>query len=386
MEDLVKMLQSYQPPQVTVKPLLPAEAEVVDSTRPPAQVTEVVSTAEQQSISRRIESVATTNEALGQFAEFASSDSEEEEDDDQMQIDDEKQTTRAWEENERDEAPYAYAGGPQRDSLATTTPPRATDFNQSARSASVAQEDEVMPLATTGGATTAAAARATEQHSQSRLEITTTSAVRSLLTTPEPDYAQLENQCRHTTGLVLMNFGRWRNAERTMDLASVNQLADRADVNSILIKRQEMRARLDVVYARLGLPILDAAYRQNASDADLQQKEQHIHAAYGIDAYSTGSQQDKTNGNGVVSMPTRYARPAYGVLVQNTYFRLLRASKSVSMDECSDDSVAASDLVASPERWGEVSPVGPRQLLPGTTGRCTSHRMVPSSRDALRGQ
>ncbi|KAF4130471.1 hypothetical protein GN958_ATG20365 [Phytophthora infestans] len=94
-----------------------------------------------------------------------------------MQIDDEKQTTRAWEENERDEAPYAYAGGPQSDSLATTTPPRAADFNQSARSASAAQEDEVMPLATTGGATTAAAARATEQHSQSRLEITTTSAV-----------------------------------------------------------------------------------------------------------------------------------------------------------------------------------------------------------------
>ncbi|EEY68913.1 uncharacterized protein PITG_18664 [Phytophthora infestans T30-4] len=197
------------------------------------------------------------NEALGQFAELASSDSEEEEDDDQMQIDDGKQTTRAWEENERDEAPYAYAGGPQSDSLATTTPPRAADFNQSARSASAAQEDEVMPLATTGGATTAAAARATEQHSQSRLEITTTSAVRSLLTTPEPDYAQLENQCRHTTRLVLMNFGRWRN----------------------------------VVHARLGLPILDAAYRQNASDADLQQEEQHIHAAYGIDAYSTGSQQ-----------------------------------------------------------------------------------------------
>lgn len=117
------------------------------------------------------------NEALGQFAELASSDSEEEEDDDQMQIDDGKQTTRAWEENERDEAPYAYAGGPQSDSLATTTPPRAADFNQSARSASAAQEDEVMPLATTGGATTAAAARATEQHSQSRLEITTTSAV-----------------------------------------------------------------------------------------------------------------------------------------------------------------------------------------------------------------
>ncbi|KAF4130472.1 hypothetical protein GN958_ATG20366 [Phytophthora infestans] len=80
-----------------------------------------------------------------------------------------------------------------------------------------------------------------------------------------------------------------------------------------------------------------------ASDADLQQEEQHIHAAYGIDAYSTGSQQDETNGNGVVSMPTRYARPAYGVLVQNTYFRLLRASKSVSMDEVD---VPLADLIA----------------------------------------
>ncbi|KAF4130470.1 hypothetical protein GN958_ATG20364 [Phytophthora infestans] len=74
MEDLVKMLQSYQPPQVTVKPLLPAEAEVVDSTRPPAQVTEVVSTAEQQSIPRRIESVATTSDTVapkGTYAETA---------------------------------------------------------------------------------------------------------------------------------------------------------------------------------------------------------------------------------------------------------------------------------------------------------------------------
>ncbi|KAF4039281.1 hypothetical protein GN244_ATG08576 [Phytophthora infestans] len=74
MEDLVKMLQSYQPPQVTVKPLLPAEAEVVDSTRPPAQVTEVVSTAEQQSIPRRIESVATTSDTAapkGTYAETA---------------------------------------------------------------------------------------------------------------------------------------------------------------------------------------------------------------------------------------------------------------------------------------------------------------------------
>ncbi|KAF4031853.1 hypothetical protein GN244_ATG16256 [Phytophthora infestans] len=62
MEDLVKMLQSYQPPHVTVKPLLPAEVEVVDSTRPPAQVTEVVSIAEQQSIPRRSESVATTSD------------------------------------------------------------------------------------------------------------------------------------------------------------------------------------------------------------------------------------------------------------------------------------------------------------------------------------
>lgn len=144
------------------------------------------------------------------------------------------------------------------------------------------------------------------------------------------------------------------DAERTMDLASVNQLADRADVNSIQIKRQEMRARLHVVHARLGRPILDAAYRPIASDADLQQEEQHIHTAYGIDAYSTGSQQDETNGNEVWSMPTRYARPAYGDLVQNTYFRLLRASKSVSMDE---EDVPLADLIAAANleafsKWG----------------------------------
>ncbi|KAE9260089.1 hypothetical protein PR003_g34517 [Phytophthora rubi] len=53
------------------------------------------------------------------------------------------------------------------------------------------------------------------------------------------------------------DLNRMTEYERTVELGTINQLADRDDVNALMLKRHDMRARLDLVHARLGLSMLD---------------------------------------------------------------------------------------------------------------------------------
>lgn len=121
--------------------------------------------------------------------------------------------------------------------------------------------------------------------------------------------------------------------ERGVDMATINRLADRDDVNDIIIKRLDMRVRLDVVHARMGFPILD----KDGIEADwtvlLEAEEKALHEDYGLDHYSAGSQSTDTNDESCAGFPQRYTPPATGELVMNTYFRTLRAGVDAPMEE-----------------------------------------------------
>ncbi|KAF4143146.1 hypothetical protein GN958_ATG07676 [Phytophthora infestans] len=123
------------------------------------------------------------------------------------------------------------------------------------------------------------------------------------------------------------------NTERSVDLTTINQLADITEVNKLLIKRLEMRARLDFVHARQGLAILNADPLPSDLKEVLHIEEQHIHEAYGMDTYAASSQEDQSRGHQGSSLPQRYAKAASGDIIVNTYFCILRQSNSVPKEE-----------------------------------------------------
>ncbi|KAE9067051.1 hypothetical protein PF010_g27622 [Phytophthora fragariae] len=100
--------------------------------------------------------------------------------------------------------------------------------------------------------------------------------------------------------------------ERNVDLSTVNQLADCEEVNAIVIKRLEMRDRLDLVHIRLGLPTLPSAGMVADWEEVLAKEEQLIHQEYGIDHYAANSQTEMDSDVDDEQMPRRHARAATG--------------------------------------------------------------------------
>ncbi|KAF4138123.1 hypothetical protein GN958_ATG12732 [Phytophthora infestans] len=124
-----------------------------------------------------------------------------------------------------------------------------------------------------------------------------------------------------------------KDTERSVDLTTINHLADVTEVNKLLIKRLEMRTRLDFVHARQGLAILNVDPLPSDLKDVLHIEEQHIHEAYGMDTYAASSQEDQSGGHQGSSLPQRYAKAASGDIIANTYFRILRQSNSVAKEE-----------------------------------------------------
>ncbi|KAF4138766.1 hypothetical protein GN958_ATG11975 [Phytophthora infestans] len=146
------------------------------------------------------------------------------------------------------------------------------------------------------------------------------------------------------------------DTERSVDLTTINHLADVTEVNKLLIKRLEMRARLDFVHARQGLAILNADPLPSDLKDVLHIEEQHIHEAYGMDTYAASSQEDQSGGHQGSSLPQRYAKAASGDIIANTYFRFLRQSNSVAKEEVDgplEDLIALSNQEAF-IKWRDI--------------------------------
>ncbi|KAE8985764.1 hypothetical protein PR001_g21724 [Phytophthora rubi] len=120
--------------------------------------------------------------------------------------------------------------------------------------------------------------------------------------------------------------------ERNVDLSTVNQLADSDMVHSLLMKRCEMRERLDLVHARLGLPILDSAGTEADWDSILTAEGQLMHVEYGLNSYAAHSQPDSGPEDDEACKPRRYARVATGNVMMTSYFRILRDTPAAPMD------------------------------------------------------
>lgn len=121
--------------------------------------------------------------------------------------------------------------------------------------------------------------------------------------------------------------------ERAADLTTINQLADRDDVNSLLIKRCDMRTRLDIVHARMGLPTLEQTDVGIDWNVLLDSEAMSIHEAYGLDRYATSSQPEPEEDGDEHKAPVRHARPATGDIMMTSYFRILRVGPDAPMDE-----------------------------------------------------
>ncbi|KAE9008678.1 hypothetical protein PR003_g16080 [Phytophthora rubi] len=110
--------------------------------------------------------------------------------------------------------------------------------------------------------------------------------------------------------------------EREADLMTINQLADRAEVNSLLIKRCDMRTRLDIVHARMGLPTLEQTDVGIDWNVLLDSEAMSIHEAYGLDRYATSSQSEPEEDGDEHKAPVRHSRPATGDIMMTSYFRI----------------------------------------------------------------
>ncbi|OWY99809.1 hypothetical protein PHMEG_00029129, partial [Phytophthora megakarya] len=132
--------------------------------------------------------------------------------------------------------------------------------------------------------------------------------------------------------------------EASVDLRTTNQLANTPEINGRMHKRLEMRNRLDLVHARLGLHLLDHTDVKIDLSTALSLEEIYIHTAYGIDDYAANSQRDNGEDSSVAALPLRQARPATGALVANTYFRILRGPLDKPLD---DVDVPLDDLVSA---------------------------------------
>ncbi|GMG15426.1 unnamed protein product [Phytophthora fragariaefolia] len=120
--------------------------------------------------------------------------------------------------------------------------------------------------------------------------------------------------------------------ERDVDLSTVNRLADCEEVNKLLIKRLDMRERLDLVHARLGLHILASAGIEADWDQILESEEQRIHEGYGLDMYAARYQTDEETKTEQDQPPRRYPRAATGEVMMTSYYRILRDSPESPMD------------------------------------------------------
>ncbi|KAE9276511.1 hypothetical protein PR003_g29043, partial [Phytophthora rubi] len=120
--------------------------------------------------------------------------------------------------------------------------------------------------------------------------------------------------------------------ESTSDLNTVNRLADISEVNSLLIKRCDMRERLDIVHARVGLPTLAKTDVAAAWEDTLLSEEQLLNSASGMDRYAASSQSEDDSSGATVSVPLRHARAATGDIMMTSYFRILRVGPEAPMD------------------------------------------------------
>ncbi|KAE9123600.1 hypothetical protein PF010_g6333 [Phytophthora fragariae] len=123
--------------------------------------------------------------------------------------------------------------------------------------------------------------------------------------------------------------------EEDSDLESLNKLANLDNVNSVIIKRLPMRERLDIVYARLGLPTLDAVGYDDEEDLErtIAAEGRILQEALGIDGYASGSQASQDGTGMDIVLPVRYPRASSGEVVENAYFRLLRAPEGEEIDK-----------------------------------------------------
>ncbi|KAF4143836.1 hypothetical protein GN958_ATG06922 [Phytophthora infestans] len=121
-------------------------------------------------------------------------------------------------------------------------------------------------------------------------------------------------------------------SERKTDLQTVNQLVNMDSVNWLLCKRMEMRERLDVAHARLGLPVLESSSPDFDAEAAVTCENQQIHEEYGLDHLAASSPTPGDSSSKDDEVPTRIARVATGTVVTNSYFRILRDSPDSPMD------------------------------------------------------
>lgn len=158
------------------------------------------------------------------------------------------------------------------------------------------------------------------------------------------------------------------------NLSTINRLADLPEVNAILIKRLTMRERLDVVHARLGLPILDAeGYDDEEALEELIRTEtQLLQEDYGIDGYVSGS-QEHTDQDALPELPPRYPRAATGDLTEDSHFRLLRASTDADIEDIDRPQLALLKA-ANQEAFGRWCTLyRPTLHVPDTKRRSTPH-------------
>ncbi|EEY59343.1 uncharacterized protein PITG_11347 [Phytophthora infestans T30-4] len=180
----------------------------------------------------------------------------------------------------------------------------------------------------------------TVNHPAAKLK-TTKAVVREATSFKDSFYALMMSNIRKDVALGLVDpIAEWKedinslkDTERSVDLTTINHLADVTEVNKLLIKRLEMRTRLDFVHARQGLAILNVDPLPSDLKDVLHIEEQHIHEAYGMDTYAASSQEDQSGGHQGSSLPQRYAKAASGDIIANTYFRILRQSNSVAKEE-----------------------------------------------------
>ncbi|KAE9252345.1 hypothetical protein PF004_g1989 [Phytophthora fragariae] len=105
------------------------------------------------------------------------------------------------------------------------------------------------------------------------------------------------------------------------------------EVNSLLIKRCDLRERLDIVHARAGIAALVTTDVVADWEAILPAEEQRIHEAYGLDSYAASSQPDEATTDDGPRAPLRYAKAAIRDITITTYFRILRVDPDSPMDD-----------------------------------------------------
>jgi hypothetical protein len=138
--------------------------------------------------------------------------------------------------------------------------------------------------------------------------------------------------CGRTPGRVRMESLRQPTEEAAADMALLNLMEDSEEVNSLIVKRVNPSARLDIVHARRGLPTLDRNLSNDDLEDLLRTEESLIHEAHGADGYAADlTQPDEDEGEEAAS-PTRYTRSATSSAVAEAYSRLLGTPDETHLD------------------------------------------------------